>query len=138
MQALSEPELFAALEQLPILVERLAEGTVRLGLLKPRSTREITSGTLSSLPFDRCYLVGRENCPPLFERNCPKASHGASALAKHRYLQIDNFDELREAVTVLQQLGWCVNNDAYIVDSAGRWLVYVSHHDTIFLDERNG
>jgi hypothetical protein len=135
MHALSESQFFAAIESLPFSIERLSEDTVRVELRKPRSTRDITLDTLNSLRFEHCYLIGREACPPLAERNNPETSPMASALAEHRYLRLDTSDELRAAVTLLQQLGWCVDNDAYILDSTARWLVYVSHHDTISLDE---
>ena len=135
MLVMTESEFFTSLDSLPYLVERWSEGTVRFALLRPHSTRDIVVGDVTDLAFDHCYLIGREDCPTLSDLEFSKTTEIETALAQHRYLRIDTSDELQSAISLLQRFGWSVDNDAYILDSAARWLMYVSHHDKIHLEE---
>lgn len=137
MIPLSERQLLANVALLPVFTERFEDGTLRFEFHRRYSCRDIDVSDLGLLAFSRAYLVGKTAQPPLRDEAFDPADPVAMALAQHRALQFDAATELHSAVCHLANLGWCVDNDAYVFDAEGRWMLHVSHHDTVTLYERH-
>ena len=130
MRILTEEQLFGAIEGLPFRSERFPEGTVRFELIGSRLS-EVTLEGLKLLPFSECYLVGREAMPPLAEAKIDEVS--ALMLCQSRIVKVHVFEELVGACQDVMRHGRGVDHDLYALDTAARWMLYVSHHDEILL-----
>ena len=136
MKPLSDSEALAVISSLPIEIESWESGTVRFTLASPSSSRRLTNAELWDLPMSEAIVFGRESTPPLSAQALMReAAIRNTILATHRVAFTDSRDELVDCVLELQEQGWSVSSDVYVIESAGHWLMYVSHNDGFDLDE---
>jgi hypothetical protein len=124
------PALCAAAQ---VILEQLDGGTVRISLSPPFEWFDVASASLldEAGPF---VLIGRERRATLGNargRKRMQAKRKFPVLASHRVALIEEAKELSKAVETLARVGVCVENDAYVFPTDGRWIVYVGHDDGI-------
>jgi len=132
MKTISLAELKKAANAASIRVELFEEGTFRLtpahlvGCMDGRTGAcRILEGKLS------CYLCGREKWPPLHGFTSRKigSAKELQALRTSRCVKLTSGAELKRILAKVAQLGWCVDQDIYVFDQSGRWMIYAGHDD---------
>jgi hypothetical protein len=128
MTPLPDADIRASCTAAGVILEQFEEGTVRITLNRPCEwqSKGIASADIrgESGPF---VLIGRESSPTLRHVRHRQSKTRFPVLVSHRAALIEDADELSQTLDTLAQVGWCVDNDAYVFPSDGRWIVYVGH-----------
>jgi len=130
MKAISQSEFEKSISSLPIKYELCGEGTVRLTFDGKFSHNTININCDSVDFASSCLLIGRESTPPLEDPSGEELVRN-TILVDNRIIKIDTKEDLVQILGELSDRGWCVDNDAYIVDCDGKWIIYASHHGEI-------
>ena len=133
MTPLAESDIPALCGAAQVILEQFDGGTVRISLSAPFEWFDVASAALLDEvgPF---VLIGRESSPTLRNargRKGEQAKRQFRVLASHRVALISEAKEMSQAVETLARVGVCVDNDAYVFPTDGRWIVYVGHDDGI-------
>lgn len=119
----------------------IVEGTVVLSV--PPPFLDVTAQiACNSSYFTQCigrakkrfFIIGRENVPPLRGlRKLPELPKRLDVLRTSRTAIGHSVDELRWLIRSVPERGLGVNNDMYLFDQSGHWLLYLSHHEEVSL-----